>query len=51
MAKSQTYYHTIDAKIATNIGEDSISDPVQAVLELAKNKLLGAEIAAASPTS
>jgi len=39
MAKSQTYYHTIDAKIATNIGEDSISDPIQAVLELAKNSL------------
>jgi len=39
MPKSSTYYHTIDAKLATNIGEDSISDPVQAILEMAKNAL------------
>ena len=31
------YYHTIDAKLASNIGEDSVSNPNQAVLELAKN--------------
>ena len=31
------YKHTFDAKMATNIGEDSVSDVIQAVLELAKN--------------
>ena len=32
-----TYTHVFDAKMATNIGEDSVSNVVQAVLELAKN--------------
>jgi hypothetical protein len=27
------YKHTFDAKMATNIGEDSVSDVIQAVLE------------------
>ena len=31
------YYHSIDAKLASNIGEDSVSNPVQAILELVKN--------------
>ena len=31
------YKHTFDAKMATNIGEDSVSDVIQAVLELVKN--------------
>jgi len=36
MAKVE-YMHTIDAKLASNIGEDSISNPVQAIIELVKN--------------
>ena len=31
------YFHSTDAHHAKNVGEDSISDPVQSVLELAKN--------------
>ena len=30
-------YHTIDAKHARNIGEESVSNAVQAVIELVKN--------------
>lgn len=36
MTKVQ-YMHTIDAKLASNIGEDSVSNPVQAIIELVKN--------------
>lgn len=36
MVKVQ-YLHSIDAKLATNIGEDSVSNPIQAIIELVKN--------------
>ena len=37
MSQQIDFTHTIDAKLASNIGEESISSPVQAIAELVKN--------------
>ena len=39
MSQSIDFVHTIDAKLASNIGEESISNWIQAVLEIVKNAL------------
>ena len=37
MSQRVEYFHTFDAKHATNLGEESVSNPIQAVKELVKN--------------
>ena len=37
MAENIELYHSFDAKLATNIGEQSVSSNIQAIIELIKN--------------
>jgi len=37
MSETIEFTHTIDAKLASNIGEESISNPIQAIAEIKKN--------------
>ena len=41
MTESMTLHHSVDAKHAQNIGEQSVSDRVQAVIEIVKNSYDG----------
>ena len=37
MSETIEFTHTIDAKLASNIGEESVSSPIQAIAEIKKN--------------